>query len=400
MSAHTPSENPFDLSPAGLILCDGIQSRDTELAASARERLIALHGDERLAFEFAERNEVACILGHRHVSEAMRPGVDFALDLFGQAHEKVRQRMQSYMAELDAVAAELDRHDIPLVALKNSGIVRGIYPCAGCCPMGDIDVLVRRSDFRRAHDVLVALGFHFEFRSTLEKDDLDEAERTGGTEYRKQLASGETLWFELQWRAVSGRWIRPDQEPETDRLMARTVPVPGSAVRLLSPADNLLQVALHTAKHSYVRAPGFRLHTDVDRVVQATDVPWDAFVRSAKERQVATATYFSLLIPSLILGTPIPPDVLSELRPSPRKVSWMIGTLRRAGLLEPHAPKFGRWQYLRFTAELYDDPRPLLRGIWPDRATMEKQYGPANAWRLFGQRLGRLKDLAFRRNAT
>jgi len=57
--------------------------------------------------------------------------------------------------------------------------------------------------------------------------------------------------------AVAGRWIRPDQEPGAEELLARSISIPGSAARLLAPEDNLLQIALHTAKHSYVRAPGF-----------------------------------------------------------------------------------------------------------------------------------------------
>ena len=87
----------------------------------------------------------------------------------------------------------------------------------------------------------------------------------------------ERLWWELQWRPVSGRWIRPDQEPDSAGLVDRSRPMEGTRARLLSPVDNLLQVALHLAKHSYVRAPGLRLHTDVDRVVRRQPIDWEAF---------------------------------------------------------------------------------------------------------------------------
>ena len=71
--------------------------------------------------------------------------------------------------QLDRLAVRLAADGIPLVALKNGGIARGIFPCPGCCPMGDLDVLVEIRHFRRAHELLLSEGYNFEFRSPLEK---------------------------------------------------------------------------------------------------------------------------------------------------------------------------------------------------------------------------------------
>ncbi|MCP4367926.1 MAG: nucleotidyltransferase family protein, partial [Deltaproteobacteria bacterium] len=237
-----------------------------------------------------------------------------------KVYEETDARISSYLVKLDKVAHILAQHNIPLVALKNSGIARGIYPYPGAVPMGDVDVLVEKRYFRQAHQLLLDMGFQFEFRSNLEEEDLDEAEEGGGAEYWKILPDGEKLWFELQWRPVAGRWIRPDQEPSVTELMSRSLPIEGTDVRLLSPEDNLLQVCLHTAKHSYVRAPGFRLHLDVERIVHAyPDLDWGLFVRRVQALQVKTAAYFSLAIPKELFDTPIPNDVLVQLRPSPFK---------------------------------------------------------------------------------
>ena len=101
--------------------------------------------------------------------------------------------------------------------------------------MGDLDVLVDPRHFRAAHQVLVEDGFEFEFRSPFESAEIDEAELGGGSEYWKKLPSGEKLWFELQWRPVAGRWIRPDQEPKASELVERSVAIEGSVVRMLAP---------------------------------------------------------------------------------------------------------------------------------------------------------------------
>ena len=181
--------------------------------------------------------------------------------------------------------------------------------------MGDLDLLVRSKDFNDAHKIIVEkLRFTFKFRSEFEKEDLEEAFRGGGTEYYKDV-QGYRIWLELQWRPIAGRWIQPHNEPNGDELMDNSIKTKGSDVRILSPEDNLLQVALHTAKHSYVRAPGFRLHSDVDRVVRFQKVNWDLFENKVRDLKLKTAVYFSLFYAQKLLSTPIPASVLKNLKP-------------------------------------------------------------------------------------
>jgi hypothetical protein len=301
------------------------------------------------------------------------------------------------LTELDYIADKLTEKGIPLIILKNGGIARGIYPCPGCCPMGDLDVLVEKKHFQRAHQVLLNHGFYFEFRSLLEEPDIRTAEKNGGAEYWKILANEDKLWFELQWRAVAGRWIRPEQEPSTEDLMKRSISVSGTTVRILSPEDNLLQVSLHAAKHSYVRAPGMRLHTDVDRIVRYQSIDWGVFLKYVLDLQVKTAVYFSLAIPNALFGTPIPEEVLVRLKPPAWKVKLISGWLKKAGLFNPNERKFGKVKYILFNILLYDDFSGLWRAVFPEKKWMEKRYGFKNNLLLPAYYIGRLKDLLFRR---
>lgn len=354
-------------------------------------------GDER-AFRLAQRNELDAVVGHR------------LLDALGAAqtpahwrasHQATAERIAAYLAELDRVAARLAAEGIALAALKNGGIARGLYPCPGCCPMGDLDVLVEKRHFRRAHQILLEQGYQFRFRSALEEADLDAAEQGGGAEYHKALPGGQTLWLELQWRPVAGRWIRPDQEPPAEALLARSHSIPGTAVRLLAPEDNLLQVALHTAKHSYVRAPGFRLHLDVERIVRAyPDLDWRRFTQQVISLQVKTPVYFSLAIPAALFGTPIPPQVLQRLRPPGWKERLLTRLIQRAGLFDPERRKFSKPGYILFTALLYDDLAGLARGVFPAPAWMRERYGVRHTAFLPLAYARRLADLALRRART
>ncbi|MBI4667959.1 MAG: nucleotidyltransferase family protein [Elusimicrobia bacterium] len=347
--------------------------------------------DVRALWESARVNDMTAVVAH-----ALMDALDEAPPLFCQAHEESVRRINLYLAELDRVAYSFAQAGISLAALKNSGIARGIYPCAGCCPMGDMDVLVEKRHFRQAHQILLGEGFHFDFRSPLEKADLDAAEKNGGAEYWKELPDGKKLWFELQWRPISGRWIQPDQEPDAEKLLERSVAISGTTVRLLAPEDNLLQVALHTAKHSYVRAPGFRLHMDVDRLVRHLPIQWDVFLNMVIALRVKTPVYFSLAIPSLLFKTPVPAEVLQALAPSDWKRQWLFRWLKHIGFFAPDKGKFSNPAYILFNAMLYDNFGCLWRAAFPSRALMREHYDIRGRL-FFPYYLRRLISLAFRR---
>lgn len=383
----------LELSEPQLLLCNALADGQSEACAAVTCQLWQELGDEQ-TFALAQANDVAPILAHALTGIL---GPDKVPAHWRQAHEESYNRISSYLTELDRIATRLNDEDISLVALKNGGIARGIYPCPGCCPMGDLDVLVEKRHFRQAHQILLDDGYRFEFRSPLEQAELNAAEKGGGAEYWKILPDGEKLWFELQWRPVAGRWIRPDQEPSGEELIARSVSIPGTAVRLLAPEDNLLQVALHTAKHSYVRAPGFRLHLDVERIVRYQPIKWDLFVSRVLALEVKTPVYFSLVIPKALFDTPIRDEVLYRLRPPAWKEQLISGWLERVGLFNPDERKFSNLGFILFTALLSDDPRGLWRAMFPDSTWMRQRYGFQSDLLLPFYHARRLADLAFRR---
>ena len=361
---------------------------------SVRVQELYRPSDDASLWKMSTENRIAPIVAHALMDVL---GPDNIPAHWRQAHEETCSRISGYLVELDRIAARLADQGIPLIALKNGGIARGFYPCPGCCPMGDLDVLVEKRHFRQAHQILLDEGYHFEFRFLLEEAELETAEKSGGAEYWKILPNGEKLWLELQWRPVAGRWIRPDQEPSAEELMARSLPIPGTAVRLLSPEDNLLQVTLHTAKHSYVRAPGVRLHLDVERIVHHQAINWDIFLGRVLALQVKTPVYFSLAIPKALFDTPIPDEVLAALRPLAWKERVLTHWLQRVGLFNPDERKFSNPGFILFTALLYDDLRGLWRAIFPDSTWMRQRYGFRSNLLLPAYHARRLMDLALRR---
>jgi hypothetical protein len=339
-------------------LCHGIRHIDA-VEPQAFSKLYQEIGEERA---WVAASEV-----HSIIAPALRkalPG-NKVPSRWLDAEKGAITKIKSYMDALDHASNLLANEGIALLALKNSGIARGIYPHLAACPMGDIDVLVDKADFRRAHAILAANGFKLKFRCPFEEDNIEAAEEGGGAEYTYTLPNGDNLWFELQWRPVAGRWIQTDQEPRASDLIKRSIPIEGSKARLLSPEDNLLQVSLHTAKHTYVRAPGYRLHTDVDRIVRHYDIDWDVFCNRVTDLKLKTATYLSLYLAKELLETPIPRQVLGKLRPPSWKLKLMLAWLNKVGLFNPNEKKWSKLGYICFVSLLYDQPSDFFKGLFP-----------------------------------
>lgn len=302
----------------------------------------------------AQRNELT-----PNVAHALLRGGDTRQQVQA-THEAAERRIETMLAAADDVAAVLAEAGIPTLALKNVGIARGIYPCAACTPMGDVDLVVQRPDFRKAHRLLIDHGLAHDTRAPqIEPADIDHGYESGGCEYRYGAGADE-VWVELQWRPVAGRWIQPHQEPDAGELIDRSRPIEGTALRLLDPTDNMLQVCLHTAKHSYCRAPGLRLHTDVHRLATYDPPDWDSLIDAVGDAEVATAVYFSLDIARSLLGSPVPDEVLDRLAPDPVRQRLVGGMLRRASIFDPHEHKFNRVEMIAFHGVLYDSLMLLL----------------------------------------
>ena len=348
--------------------------------------------NEESLFRHAQVDEVAS-----HIAYILKSSNLKYASYWDKEYEEVNQRVSVLMHVLDEVGTKLKENDIEIVALKNAGIAKAVFKNNACSPMGDLDLLVRSKDFRNAHEIILKeLGFTFKFRSEFEEEDLEDSFRGGGTEYYK-IVEGYKVWLELQWRPIAGRWIQPHNEPNGDMLMDNSIGVENSNIRILAPEDNLLQVALHTAKHSYVRAPGYRLHSDVDRVVRFQSINWNKFENKVCDLELKTAVYFSLFFAKKLLETPIPETVLIKLKPVWYRRKSIHFFLKKAGLYNQNKKKFTRIGYILFNLSLYDSLGENLKAIFPPFDSLKIKYPITKKSQLPYFYVIRIKDLLFKR---
>ena len=354
--------------------------------------LYKLIGDKK--FQEFTLKEVCSSMVYGSLSKAF--GSKKLASFWEKEASKVKSRIDLYLLELDKIANKLSEFDIPVIGLKNTGIARGIHDNSAECPMGDIDLLVPQERFKEAHDVFLKMGYVFDDRSPFQIKNFEDAYANGGTEYKCKLIDGSTLWIELQWKAVSGRRILLEQELNVNDLVERSISIKDSKVRLLCPEDNLLQVCLHTAKHSFVRAPGFRLHTDVERIVRAYQIDWETFCCNVEKMNVRNPVFISLFIPAKLFNLNVPDYVLKRLNHTPIKNYFLLKWIKKVGLFSPNKRKWSKVGYIIFNVLLYDNFRDLLKVIFPTQKLLMSQYKYKKS-NLFKTYIERIFSLLFKR---
>lgn len=380
------------LTPVQKLICSLVSFRVKE-----SNFLLYQQFDDSEVFGESKNNLVDSIVAYRLIQYFGEKNV---AKHWTKSYSDTHLKIQSYLHELDSVARALNKHGIKIIALKNSGIARGIYQNPGLVPMGDVDTLVSRNDFFKAHSILTNMGYKILAPNKFHVADVNIGYREGSSEYIKRLSDSNSLRFELLWRTVEGRFLRPEQEPSGDSFIRRSLDIENSQVKILSSEDNLLQVCLHTAKHSYIRAPGFRLHLDVDRIVNGCEINWELFLSNVEKHQVKNMVFYSLAIPTTLFKTPVPEDVLAVTRPSAVLNFIISNWIVKAGVFNPEEKKFGKAGYIIWNIVLNGSIRGLLKLVFPPVSWMRERYVVSNNLFLPLYYFKRIFNLTFKRVNT
>jgi len=197
----------------------------------------------------------------------------------------------------------LREETIDSIVLKGAAhVADGSYPELALRPMEDFDLLVRPENFRRAVDVLLARGWEFH-PPTIDPEWY--------LPYRHAVAmrrsSGE---LDLHWASIRDRFDGDASfwDAAVDAQLA------GQNVRVLAPADQLLQLCGHASARNVDVAP-IRWVADAWFLLakHGDALDWQRVVEVARERTLSFAVLRCLEVLRDVLGVAIPLTVLLEL---------------------------------------------------------------------------------------
>ena len=146
--------------------------------------------------------------------------------------------------ELVRLMALLERGGVEPLALKGPALAITAYGAVVMRQFTDLDLLVRKSEVARAAEILLGDGY-----APLPGYSLGDFDRPGAYEIAMTRA-GSLTEIDLHWRLL------PPYFPLTidgEDLWRRAVrlEIEGGAVRTLAPADHLLYLCAHGAKHGW-----------------------------------------------------------------------------------------------------------------------------------------------------
>jgi hypothetical protein len=211
--------------------------------------------------------------------------------------------------KLKEILLAFSREGIAVIVLKGAALAELVYRGLGLRTMLDLDLLVRKTDLDLADNVLRQLGYvpDESYRS-------QEWYREHHHHLAPYVAGDRSLVIEVHHHVV------PTVAPVSlaiDDFWQRARPAQLASVSalVLSPQDLLLSICIHLSLRQYfVRT--LRDLSDIAATIAAygAELDWDRLVEEAKAYEAARCLYFSLWLAHSIIGVPLPPRLLKNLK--------------------------------------------------------------------------------------
>ncbi|MBM3166611.1 MAG: nucleotidyltransferase family protein [Chloroflexi bacterium] len=293
--------------------------------------------------------------------------------------------------ELAKVLKTLQNDGIPVIALKGACLAEVVYGNIALRPMGDVDLLVRRTDLSRVEEKLLEMGYGSPEHPSIEEQ-CEKAQHLVG------FTKPEAILIEIHWTIetptspfkvdVDGLWKR-----------ARPATIAGVKVLVLSPEDLILHLCLHGSLHHKFRF-GLKPFCDIAETIRHywDEMDWEQVQLRAHQWGVSKCVYLTLYLARELLKAAVPDEVLEALKPDGfnlQVAAWareqIFADESDSPSLSPNLAQF--WGPRR----LQDKAILLLKSVFPSPEVMAKMYpAPPDSPRIYLYYPVRLKDLLLR----
>jgi hypothetical protein len=268
----------------------------------------------------------------RSVASRVAPWVYFSLqsqagsgrvpaDALARVHAVVIRQAIHYVElsrVLEEVLGRFSQTGIPAIVLKGAALATAVYEQPYLRMVGDLDVLVTKTNLAAAAAVLRAMGM----RQLRPHRTPPEHHHLPGFSY------GTNVRVELHWHIVEPEsGYQQVIAPETFWNGARLLRVGAVEAWMFSPEHLLLHAALHILTHRFSRML-YQL-CDIREIVSrfAGQIDWDSFLAEVSAYSLQWPVYLSFQLAADLAGAAIPARILEILRASHPQCS-----LRRAVL--------------------------------------------------------------------
>lgn len=275
-------------------------------AADIRERIVELARaklDWGYLFLLARRHAVLPLL-YRGLEDVDSLPDDFRAKLRDE-FRKNATRNTLLAGEMSRLALLFEAEGVPLLAYKGPALAQQAFGDIMLRRFIDLDVLVRRTDARRAGELLLSLGYS-------KPEGLTESHEEFLLRRQHNLAYTRDkglMIVELHWEVAPARFAAvPVGEGVWER--STTVKLYGTDVRCPSPEDLLLALAVHGTKHLWERLAWV---CDVAALVNSQpSFDWSHVLRRAEESRVERMLQLVLRLARGLAGAELPEGLFDK----------------------------------------------------------------------------------------
>jgi hypothetical protein len=323
----------------------------------------------RSVVEIAERHRIVPLLyeqlSARRQVEGLPP--EIAQDLQRQSRSAILDNL-AILANAGLLLKDLSRVGIAVLPLKGILLAGKVYPKLGIRGMGDVDLLIPRTQLSEAVEWLRANGFVPRYPFTIEQECLT-------MHHLPPLYGPRGMVLELHWTLV------PPSAPfsidvESIWQKAGAGDLLGASCRIMSAEDLLLHLCLHATYLEYLSS-GLRPFCDLAWVLKAyrETIDWSGLVETSTRWGVRRSAWLALNLAERLLRAPVPEGVIRGLMTAdtePEMIDWTAQQLlnpsssggKLAAVFAPNAPRQRVWL---FSTQIFPPPHEM-RPAYPDLA--------------------------------
>jgi len=309
--------------------------------------------------ELAEFNGITPLVAHTIVAGGLSDLIpQHYLDKLNQVYNGTLYKNIIFSNELTNILEAFSKGGIDAIALKGTVLAEQLYGNPALRSIVDIDILVKPEQLSKASALLIEMGYS----ASTEKQ---EREHPFHDTYFRQVQF--PLFVELHWNLDDSRLIGGQRKEIWERAQS----VAGSAVRVLSPEDNLLFLSNHLTKQDdqLLKCLG-----DIVKLLKKYNgtLDWDYVIQSSRSCSIENSVYYCLKLAHELLGGPLPAADISVLQPKKWRRFLQDFLVSREHYITP-----SRLQHLRY--ETFTVFRSLMMRNCSQMGTVLTRYRGSRA---------------------
>ncbi|MGQ0571776.1 MAG: nucleotidyltransferase family protein [Armatimonadota bacterium] len=253
----------------------------------------------------AARQRVVGLLYQALSSQRTTAVPDSVLQTLEDASSEIAARNRAHRQALQAVSGAFRAAGLPFVLLKGVALLGAIHtdaPDLRSCR--DMDILVRKDDLARVHEVLVTLRYHPLTTPWKARDRTYQMPEYG--------RPNEPVRIDVHYDLIEPDVpLRIDIDEFWQR--ARSVTLDGQEMLVFCAEDMVLHRAIHLSCHKEFVLDTLRQVRDLGEIITTFSIRWDAVCGLAHRYHAHRSLYYSLRLARNLLQAPVPDEVLLSL---------------------------------------------------------------------------------------